>query len=675
MSSSSVSNEVTVSRADKANAIRALAMDAVQKANSGHPGMPMGMADIAEVLWNDYLSHSPMNPVWPDRDRFVLSNGHGSMLHYALLHLAGYDLPIEELKNFRQLHSRTPGHPEYGYAPGVETTTGPLGQGVSNAVGMALSEKMLAAEFNREGLNIVNHYTYVFLGDGCLMEGISHEACSLAGTLGLGKLIAFWDDNGISIDGEVGNWFTDDTPARFRAYGWQVIESIDGHDAEAVASAIEQARGNSLEPTLICCRTIIGRGAPNKQGKESSHGAPLGDDEIALTKETIEWPHEAFIIPDEIQAAWNAVSAGSAREAQWQARFNSYRDAHPALAAEFERRVAGKLPVDWSQSAQAFIDALNEDAATVASRKASQMTLEGFGPLLPELAGGSADLAGSNLTIWSGSRPVSREDASGNYIYFGVREFGMAAICNGISLHGGFIPYSATFLVFSDYARNALRMAALMKIRQVFVFTHDSIGLGEDGPTHQPVEHVASLRLIPNMSLWRPCDAVETAVAWRYGIERQDGPTSLALSRQNLPHQVRDASTLERIARGGYVLLDSEDGEPEVILIATGSEVALAMDSATVLREAGRKIRVVSMPSSDVFDAQDESYRESVLPQAVSCRIAIEAGVSDGWRKYVGLDGAVIGLDRFGESAPAEAAFEYFGFTVENIVNQVNAII
>ena len=675
MSSSSVSNEVTVSRADKANAIRALAMDAVQKANSGHPGMPMGMADIAEVLWNDYLSHSPMNPVWPDRDRFVLSNGHGSMLHYALLHLAGYDLPIEELKNFRQLHSRTPGHPEYGYAPGVETTTGPLGQGVSNAVGMALSEKMLAAEFNREGLNIVNHYTYVFLGDGCLMEGISHEACSLAGTLGLGKLIAFWDDNGISIDGEVGNWFTDDTPARFRAYGWQVIESIDGHDAEAVASAIEQARGNSLEPTLICCRTIIGRGAPNKQGKESSHGAPLGDDEIALTKETIEWPHEAFIIPDEIRAAWNAVSAGSAREAQWQARFNSYRDAHPVLAAEFERRVAGKLPVDWSQSAQAFIDALNEDAATVASRKASQMTLEGFGPLLPELAGGSADLAGSNLTIWSGSRPVSREDASGNYIYFGVREFGMAAICNGISLHGGFIPYSATFLVFSDYARNALRMAALMKIRQVFVFTHDSIGLGEDGPTHQPVEHVASLRLIPNMSLWRPCDAVETAVAWRYGIERQDGPTSLALSRQNLPHQVRDASTLERIARGGYVLLDSEDGEPEVILLATGSEVALAMDSATVLREAGRKIRVVSMPSSDVFDAQDESYRESVLPRTVSCRIAIEAGVSDGWRKYVGLDGAVIGLDRFGESAPAEAAFEYFGFTVENIVNQVNAII
>jgi len=675
MSSSSASNEVTVSRADKANAIRALAMDAVQKAKSGHPGMPMGMADIAEVLWNDYLSHSPMNPVWPDRDRFVLSNGHGSMLHYALLHLAGYDLPIEELKNFRQLHSRTPGHPEYGYAPGVETTTGPLGQGVSNAVGMALSEKMLAAEFNREGLNIVNHYTYVFLGDGCLMEGISHEACSLAGTLGLGKLIAFWDDNGISIDGEVGNWFTDDTPARFRAYGWQVIDRIDGHDAEAIASAIEQARGNSLEPTLICCRTIIGRGSPNKQGKESSHGAPLGDDEIALTRETIDWPHEAFIIPEEIQAAWNAVSAGSARETEWQARFNNYRDAHPVLAGEFERRVAGKLPVDWSQSAQAFIDALNEDATTVASRKASQMTLDGFGPLLPELAGGSADLAGSNLTIWSGSKPVSREDASGNYIYFGVREFGMAAICNGISLHGGFIPYSATFLVFSDYARNALRMAALMKIRQVFVFTHDSIGLGEDGPTHQPVEHVASLRLIPNMSLWRPCDAVETAVAWRYGIERQDGPTSLALSRQNLPHQVRDASTLERIARGGYVLLDSEGGEPEVILIATGSEVVLAMDSATVLREAGRRIRVVSMPSSDVFDAQDESYRESVLPRAVSCRIAIEAGVSDGWRKYVGLDGAVIGLDRFGESAPAEAAFEYFGFTVENIVNQVNAII
>ncbi len=675
MSSSSASNEVTVSRADKANAIRALAMDAVQKAKSGHPGMPMGMADIAEVLWNDYLSHSPINPVWPDRDRFVLSNGHGSMLHYALLHLAGYDLPIEELKNFRQLHSRTPGHPEYGYAPGVETTTGPLGQGICNAVGMALSEKMLAAEFNRDGLNIVNHHTYVFLGDGCLMEGISHEACSLAGTLGLGKLIAFWDDNGISIDGEVGNWFTDDTPARFRAYGWQVIDGIDGHDADAIASAIEQARGNSLKPTLICCRTIIGRGSPNKQGKESSHGAPLGDDEIALTREAIDWPHEAFVIPEEIQAAWNAVSAGSAREAEWQARFNTYRDAHPVLAGEFERRVAGKLPIDWPQSAQAFIDALNQDAVTVASRKASQMTLDGFGPLLPELAGGSADLAGSNLTIWSGSKPVSREDASGNYIYFGVREFGMAAICNGISLHGGFIPYSATFLVFSDYARNALRMAALMKIRQVFVFTHDSIGLGEDGPTHQPVEHVASLRLIPNMSLWRPCDAVETAVAWRYGIERQDGPTSLALSRQNLPHQMRDASTLERITRGGYVLLDSEDGEPEVILIATGSEVALAMDSATILREAGRRIRVVSMPSSDVFDAQDESYRESVLPRAVSCRIAIEAGVSDGWQKYVGLDGVVIGLDRFGESAPAEAAFEYFGFTVENIVNQVNAII
>ena len=675
MSSSSASNEVNVPRADKANAIRALAMDAVQKAKSGHPGMPMGMADIAEVLWNDYLSHSPINPVWPDRDRFVLSNGHGSMLHYALLHLAGYDLPIEELKNFRQLHSRTPGHPEYGYAPGVETTTGPLGQGICNAVGMALSEKMLAAEFNRDGLNIVNHHTYVFLGDGCLMEGISHEACSLAGTLGLGKLIAFWDDNGISIDGEVGNWFTDDTPARFRAYGWQVIDGIDGHDADAIASAIEQARGNSLKPTLICCRTIIGRGSPNKQGKESSHGAPLGDDEIALTREAIDWPHEAFVIPEEIQAAWNAVSAGSAREAEWQARFNTYRDAHPVLAGEFERRVAGKLPIDWPQSAQAFIDALNQDAVTVASRKASQMTLDGFGPLLPELAGGSADLAGSNLTIWSGSKPVSREDASGNYIYFGVREFGMAAICNGISLHGGFIPYSATFLVFSDYARNALRMAALMKIRQVFVFTHDSIGLGEDGPTHQPVEHVASLRLIPNMSLWRPCDAVETAVAWRYGIERQDGPTSLALSRQNLPHQMRDASTLERITRGGYVLLDSEDGEPEVILIATGSEVALAMDSATVLREAGRRIRVVSMPSSDVFDAQDESYRESVLPRAVSCRIAIEAGVSDGWQKYVGLDGVVIGLDRFGESAPAEAAFEYFGFTVENIVNQVNAII
>ena len=664
----------SVDRQTKANAIRALSMDAVQKAKSGHPGMPMGMADISEVLWCDFLKHNPSNPAWPDRDRFILSNGHGSMLHYALLHLAGYDLPITELQNFRQLHSRTPGHPEYGYAPGVETTTGPLGQGITNGVGMALAEKVLAAQFNRSEHVIVDHHTYVFLGDGCMMEGISHEACSLAGTLGLGKLIAFWDDNGISIDGEVGGWFTDDTPARFRAYGWQVIENVDGHDPPAISQAISDARQESDKPSLICCRTVIGWGSPNKQGKESCHGAPLGDEEIALTREALQWPHAPFEIPDEVRDAWDATTQGSAQENEWRERFEAYRTAHPDLAGEFERRTAGELPNNWAQASQNFIDSVDAEGATVASRKASQLTLEGFGPLLPELIGGSADLAGSNLTLWSGSRGISRDEADGNYIYFGVREFAMAALGNGLALHGGLIPYSATFLVFSDYARNALRMAALMKIRQIFVFTHDSIGLGEDGPTHQPVEHSASLRLIPGMSLWRPCDAVETAVAWHCAIERNDGPTSLALSRQNLPHQVRDSAQIRNIARGGYTLMDCE-GEPEAIIIATGSEVALATDAVTLLKEKGRRVRVVSMPSTDVFDSQDDSYRQSVLPSTVKARVAVEAGVTDGWLKYVGLEGAVVGLDRFGESAPAEEAFKYFGFTAENVAQQVESLI
>ena len=673
MSTATTGAASAVDRRSKANAIRALSMDAVQKAKSGHPGMPMGMADISEVLWCDYLKHNPANPTWPDRDRFVLSNGHGSMLHYALLHLSGYDLPISELQNFRQLHSRTPGHPEYGYAPGVETTTGPLGQGITNGVGMALAEKVLAAQFNRPQHVVVDHHTYVFLGDGCMMEGISHEACSLAGTLGLGKLIAFWDDNGISIDGEVSGWFTDDTPARFRAYGWQVIEEVDGHDPQAISQAIHEAQGDSDRPSLICCRTVIGWGSPNKQGKESCHGAPLGDDEIALTREALGWSHEPFEIPDDVREAWDATPQGTSRENEWRERFEAYRAEHPSLASEFERRMAGEFPQDWTENSQAFIDSVNTDTLTVASRKASQLVLDGFGPLLPELIGGSADLAGSNLTLWSGSKGISRDDAAGNYIYFGVREFAMAALGNGLTLHGGLIPYSATFLVFSDYARNALRMAALMKIRQVFVFTHDSIGLGEDGPTHQPVEHTASLRLIPNMSLWRPCDAVETAVAWRCAIERTDGPTSLALSRQNLPHQARDAVQISNIAKGGYVLLDCE-GAPDAIIIATGSEIALAMDAAAALREKGRQIRVVSMPSTDVFDAQDETYRDSVLPPFITARVAVEAGVTAGWLKYVGLDGAVVGIDRFGESAPADEAFKYFGFTVDNVAAQVESL-
>ena len=674
MNTAGVKANPKVDRRTKANAIRALSMDAVQKAKSGHPGMPMGMADIAEALWSDYLRHNPANPKWADRDRFILSNGHGSMLHYSLLHLAGYDLPIEELKNFRQLHSRTPGHPEYGYAPGIETTTGPLGQGITNGVGMALAEKVLAAQFNRDGHTVVDHHTYVFLGDGCLMEGISHEACSLAGTLGLGKLVTFWDDNGISIDGKVQGWFTDDTPARFRAYGWQVIEGVDGHDPQAIARAIDEAHADSERPSLICCRTVIGWGSPNKQGKESCHGAPLGDEEIALTREAMGWMHAPFEVPEDVRAAWDATAQGGAREKDWQQRFEAYRADHPELAAEFERRMASGLPVEWPEKAEAFVASVDADAKTVATRKASQLALEGFGPMLSELIGGSADLAGSNLTLWSGSKSISKEDAAGNYLYFGVREFGMAALCNGIALHGGLIPYSATFLVFADYARNALRMAALMKIRQVFVFTHDSIGLGEDGPTHQPVEHVASLRLIPNMSVWRPCDAVETAVAWRSALERDSGPTSLALSRQNLPHQARDAGQIVNIARGGYVLADCE-GTPEAIIIATGSEVALAMDAAGALSEKGRHVRVVSMPSTDVFDTQDGAYCEAVLPAAVSARVAVEAGVTSCWLKYVGLDGAVVGIDSFGESAPAEVAFEHFGFTVDNIVASVESVL
>jgi transketolase len=651
-------------RRDLANAIRALSMDAVQKAKSGHPGAPMGMADIAEVLWNDYLNHNPTNPNWADRDRFVLSNGHGSMLIYSLLHLSGYDLSIDDLKQFRQLHSKTPGHPEYGYAPGIETTTGPLGQGITNAVGMAIAEKVLAAQFNRPGHNIVDHNSYVFLGDGCLMEGISHESCSLAGTLGLGKLIAFYDDNGISIDGEVEGWFTDDTPKRFEAYGWHVIPKVDGHDPDAIRAAIDAARAEGDKPTLICCQTIIGWGSPNKQGKEDCHGAPLGDDEIALVRETIGWPHAPFNVPDDIYAGWNAKDKGAVAEGDWNSRFGAYAQAHPELAAEFKRRMAGELPADWAAASQAYIDQVNADQPTVASRKASQMALNGFGPLLPEFMGGSADLAGSNLTVWSGSKGVSAADANGNYLYYGVREFAQAAIMNGIELHGGFQSYGATFLMFSEYARNALRMAALMGIAPIHVFTHDSIGLGEDGPTHQPVEQTATLRMIPRMSVWRPCDAVETAVAWKSAIERTAGPTSLILSRQNLPHVERSAEQLANIARGGYVVQDC-DGDAEVIVIATGSEVGLAMDAA---KESDKRVRVVSMPSVDAFEAQDEAYRESVLPASVTARVAVEAGVTAGWYRYVGMNGRVIGIDRFGESAPAGDLFKAFGFTVENVV-------
>lgn len=659
-----------LSRREYANAIRALSMDAVQKANSGHPGAPMGMADIAEVLWNSYLKHNPANPQWADRDRFVLSNGHGSMLIYSLLHLTGYDLPLEELKNFRQLHSKTPGHPEYGYAPGVETTTGPLGQGITNAVGMALAEKVLAAQFNRAGHNIVDHHTYTFLGDGCLMEGISHEACSLAGTLGLGKLIAFYDDNGISIDGEVAGahgvpgWFTDDTVQRFNAYHWQVIGPIDGHDADAIQAAIEQAKAETKKPTLIICKTIIGFGSPNKQGKEDCHGAPLGADEIALARQQLNWPYAPFEIPADIREGWDAKTAGAAREAEWNKNFDAYAAEHPELAKEFQRRIAGDLPADFAAQANAYIAACQEKGETIASRKASQNTLNAFGPLLPEFLGGSADLAGSNLTMWKGCKGVSAEDASGNYMYYGVREFGMSAMMNGIALHGGFVPYGATFLMFMEYARNAVRMAALMKQRVLFVYTHDSIGLGEDGPTHQPVEQLSALRSTPNLHTWRPCDTVESAVSWKSAIEYKHGPSALIFSRQNLPHQQRNAQQVADIARGGYILKDSV-GVPDLILIATGSEVGLAMDAAI---ELGDGVRVVSMPCAELFSAQDKHYRETVLPSDTRARIAIEAAHPDYWYKFVGLDGCVIGVDRFGESAPAGQLFKEYGFTVEHVV-------
>ncbi len=664
----------TVTRKDLANAIRALSMDAVQKAKSGHPGAPMGMADIAQVLWGDFMKHNPGNPQWPDRDRFVLSNGHGSMLIYSLLHLTGYDLSIDDLKQFRQLHSKTPGHPEYGYTPGVETTTGPLGQGITNGVGFAVAEKALAAHFNRPGHEIVDHHTYVFLGDGCMMEGISHEACSLAGTLGLGKLIAFYDDNGISIDGEVEGWFTDDTPARFEAYGWQVIRDVDGHDADAIYKAVEAARAETGKPTLICCKTIIGYGSPNKQGKEECHGAPLGEEEIALARKQLGWPYGPFEVPQEIYDAWDARADGAKAEADWQARFDAYKAEYPELAAEFERRMSGQLPADWEEKAQAYIEKTQQEMAKVATRKASQMAIEAYAPNLPELLGGSADLAGSNLTLWSGSKGISKDDADGNYIFYGVREFGMAAIMNGISLHGGFIPYGATFLIFSEYARNALRMAALMKQGTIYVFTHDSIGLGEDGPTHQPIEQTATLRMIPNMQIWRPCDATETAVAWKLAVDRRDGPTCFALSRQGLPAMARTPEQVANIARGGYVLLEPDGGSPDTILIATGSEVELAVNAARQLNAEGGKVRVVSMPCPQVFDAQDEAYRESVLPAAVSKRVSVEAGVTDGWYRYVGCQGKTIGINRFGESAPAGELFKEFGFTVENVVEVVKSL-
>lgn len=661
------------SRKELANAIRVLSMDAVQKAKSGHPGAPMGMADIAEVLWRDYMNHNPANPHWADRDRFVLSNGHGSMLIYSLLHLTGYDLPMSELENFRQLHSKTPGHPEYGYTPGVETTTGPLGQGIANAVGMAIAERTLAAQFNRPGHDIVDHFTYAFMGDGCMMEGISHEVCSLAGTLKLGKLIAFYDGNGISIDGHVDGWFTDDTAKRFEAYGWHVVRGVDGHDSAAIKAAIEEARSVSDKPSLLMCKTIIGFGSPNKAGTHDSHGAPLGDAEIAATRAQLGWNYPPFVIPPEIYAQWDAKEAGLAKEQAWDVRFAAYQAAFPQLAAEFKRRINGELPASWDSEARKFIEQLQANPAKIASRKASQNALEAFAKLLPEFLGGSADLAPSNLTMWSGSKALN-EDAAGNYIHYGVREFGMTAIINGIVLHGGFIPYGATFLMFMEYARNAMRMAALMKIRNIQVYTHDSIGLGEDGPTHQPVEQMASLRTTPNMNTWRPCDQVESAVAWKKAIERLDGPSALIFSRQNLTQMDRSAEQLANIERGAYILQDC-DAQPELIFIATGSEVELAMKAAAQLSAEGRQVRVVSMPSTEVFDKQDAAYREAVLPSAVSARVAVEAGIADFWYKYVGLNGAVVGMTTFGESAPAEQLFVEFGFTVDNVLAKARALL
>ncbi|EKF9130630.1 transketolase 1 [Vibrio cholerae] len=663
-----------MNRKQLANAIRALSMDGVQKANSGHPGAPMGMADIAEVLWRSHLNHNPQNPNWADRDRFVLSNGHGSMLIYSLLHLSGYELSIDDLKNFRQLHSKTPGHPEYGYAPGIETTTGPLGQGITNAVGMAIAEKALAAQFNKPGHDIVDHFTYVFMGDGCLMEGISHEACSLAGTLGLGKLIAFWDDNGISIDGHVEGWFSDDTPKRFEAYGWHVIPAVDGHDADAINAAIEAAKAETSRPTLICTKTIIGFGSPNKAGSHDCHGAPLGNDEIKAAREFLGWEYAPFEIPADIYAAWDAKQAGASKEAAWDEKFAAYAKAYPAEAAEYKRRVAGELPANWEAATSEIIANLQANPANIASRKASQNALEAFGKLLPEFMGGSADLAPSNLTMWSGSKSLTAEDASGNYIHYGVREFGMTAIINGIALHGGFVPYGATFLMFMEYARNAMRMAALMKVQNIQVYTHDSIGLGEDGPTHQPVEQIASLRMTPNMSTWRPCDQVESAVAWKLAIERKDAPSALIFSRQNLAQQPRSAEQVANIAKGGYILKDCA-GQPELILIATGSEVELAVAAYEQLSAEGKAVRVVSMPSTDAFDKQDAAYREAILPSAVTKRIAIEAGIADFWYKYVGFGGRIIGMTSFGESAPAGELFKLFGFTTENVVKQAKELL
>ncbi|WP_078121142.1 transketolase [Thiosocius teredinicola] len=658
------------SRRELANAIRALSMDAVQKANSGHPGAPMGMADIAEVLWNDHMKHNPGNPNWADRDRFVLSNGHGSMLIYSLLHLTGYDLSIDDLKNFRQLHSKTPGHPEYGYAPGVETTTGPLGQGITNAVGMAIAERALAAEFNKDGHDIVDHNTYVFLGDGCLMEGISHEACSLAGTLGLGKLIAFWDDNGISIDGHVEGWFSDDTPKRFEAYGWHVIPDVDGHDPAAIAKALEFAKAMTDKPTMICCKTTIGFGSPNKAGSHACHGAPLGQEEINLTKAALGWDHGAFEVPNSVYQGWDAKEKGAAAEKAWDEKFAAYASAHPELAAEFKRRVAGELPSDWSSKVDSFVGQCNEEAKSPATRQASLASIEAYAAALPELFGGSADLGCSNLTEWSGYKPMRGDMPAANYVNYGVREFGMSAIMNGIALHGGFIPFGATFLMFSEYARNAIRMAALMKIRSIFVFTHDSIGLGEDGPTHQAVEQIPTLRMIPRMDVWRPCDTVETAVAWSKAVEKQEGPTCLIFSRQGLPFQNRSNDQIAAISRGGYVLRDC-DGTPDVIVIATGSEVGIAVEAAEA---SSKKVRVVSMPCTSVFDAQDAAYKESVLPAAVTARVAVEAACTGGWWKYVGSNGKVIGIDTFGESAPAGELFKLFGFTAENVGKAIDEV-
>jgi len=658
---------------DLTSAVRALAMDAVQKANSGHPGAPMGMAEIAEVLWIHHLRHNPANPNWADRDRFVLSNGHGSMLIYSLLHLTGYDLSIEDIKQFRQLHSKTPGHPEYGYTPGVETTTGPLGQGITNAVGMALAEKILASEFNRPDFDIVNHYSYAFLGDGCLMEGISHESCSLAGTLGLGKLICFYDDNGISIDGHVEGWFSDDTPKRFEAYGWHVVSDVNGHDPAAIEAAIAEAKQASGKPSMICCKTVIGMGSPNKAGTHAVHGAALGEEEIAASRASIGWHYPPFEIPKEVYDAWDGRAKGKKIEAEWDQKFNEYTKKYPSEAAEFKRRIAGDLPANWREHVEKTITQVNEKAETIASRKASQNAIEGLAPALPELVGGSADLAGSNLTLWSGSKGISNE-TGGNYIYYGVREFGMSAIMNGLSLHGGIIPYGATFLMFSEYARNALRMAALMKIRNLFVFTHDSIGLGEDGPTHQAVEQTATLRYIPNMDVWRPCDSVESTISWARSIERKDGPSTLIFSRQNLPFQKRTAATIKLIDKGGYILSEASDGKPQAIIIATGSEIGLAMSAQQALAESGINVRVVSMPCTNLFDRQDQAYKDSVLLNGVN-RVAVEAGTADFWYKYVGLEGAVVGMTTFGESAPAGDLFNHFGFTVDNVVKTVKNVI